>query len=334
MGISDILKQKDKIEERPKGKKGVPLGIWSKCAACSEIIYQKEFLKDLKVCPSCKFHYQLNSRERIDSLIDKDTFEEINASLTSKNPLKFKANKTYEESIAQSMNRTSLKEAVVTGYGNLNGRPVVIAVMDFHFIGGTMGSVVGEKITRAIEDAIKLDRPFIAVVASGGARMQEGMFSLMQMAKTSAAIARLAENRTPYISIMSHPTTGGVTASFAALADLIIAEPGALIGFAGPRVIEQTIKEKLPDGFQTSEFLLEHGMVDMVIARPEIKGTITTFIDVIKGEPKRAEKMGKGIINDITSSSEISKQVQKTVRNGTKRIKKGIDRIQDTVRGD
>jgi len=270
-------------------KKGIPEGIWSKCAVCNEIMYQKEFLKNYKVCPKCKFHYQLSAYERIDSLVDEGTFVETDRGLRSSNPLNFTANKSYDESLAQSVERTALPEAVITGEGRLNGQRVVLAVMDFRFIGGSMGSVVGEKVTRAIERAAEKKLPLIVVAASGGARMQEGMFSLMQMAKTSAAVNNLSRNKVPYISILTHPTTGGVTASFATLADVIIAEPGALIGFTGPRVIEQTIKQKLPQGFQTAEFLLEHGMVDMVVERKKIRDEIARLLKLLMPERKIKE---------------------------------------------
>lgn len=345
LGINDVLKGRED-GPGPETKKGIPEGIWSKCAACNQIIYQKDFLKNHKVCPMCSFHYQLTARERVASLIDPGTFEELNAELRSADPLDFTGNKTYRESIEQSMKNTNLPEAVVTGRGLLNGRPVFLAVMDFHFIGGTMGSVVGEKIARAVEEALAADSPFISVAASGGARMQEGVFSLMQMAKTSATLARLAERRLPHISVLTHPTLGGVTASFATLADVIIAEPGAQIGFTGPRVIEQTIRQKLPDGFQTAEFLLEHGMVDIVLARSKIKGAIATFLDLALGQPRRSDFPLTAIIPEMPASAEEltkqvqrsvkrgTKQVQKTVKNGTKRLKKGVKKISDTVRGE
>ncbi|MFZ3063205.1 MAG: acetyl-CoA carboxylase, carboxyltransferase subunit beta [Actinomycetota bacterium] len=298
-------------------KKGIPEGIWSKCAVCSEIIYQKEFLKNYKVCPKCNFHYQLSAYERIDSLVDSKTFVETDRGLTSTNPLNFTANKSYDESLAQSIERTSLPEAVVTGEGRLNGRKVALAVMDFRFIGGSMGSVVGEKVTRTIEKATDKKMPLIVVAASGGARMQEGMFSLMQMAKTSAAVNKLSQNKVPYISILTHPTTGGVTASFATLADVIIAEPGALIGFTGPRVIEQTIKQKLPEGFQTAEFLLEHGMVDMVIERPKIRGEVAKLFNLLTSKDASAKEVLE-TVGDVLKE-EIGKRVQK-IQN---KLKKG-----------
>lgn len=320
MPISNWIKGRDKyVEVTPGGRKGIPEGIWSKCAACNEIIYQKEFLKNYKVCPKCNFHYQLTTQERIDVLLDKGTFQEMDSGLASANPLKFVAAKSYEESLASSIENTGLKEAVVVGLGELEGRKVLLAVMDFRFIGGTMGSVVGEKITRVIEKAAKERIPVIVVAASGGARMQEGMLSLMQMAKTSAAVSKLAQRGVPYISILTHPTTGGVTASFATLADVVIAEPGALIGFAGPRVIEQTIKEKLPEGFQTAEFLLEHGMVDMVIDRKKIKSTIATLLNLFLSPPPQ-------------ESLEAIKKVQERVQSGSRRLSEGVKKLQDKVK--
>lgn len=324
MPISDWITGKDKyVEVTPEGKKGIPEGIWSKCAACNEIIYQKEFLKRHKVCPKCHFHYQLTAQERIDSLLDKGTFQEMDSNLASANPLKFVAAKSYEESLSSSIENTGLNEAVVAGLGELEGRKVILAVMDFRFIGGTMGSVVGEKITRVIERGAEERTPVIVVVASGGARMQEGMLSLMQMAKTSAAAAKLAQRGVPYISILTHPTTGGVTASFATLADVVIAEPGALIGFAGPRVIEQTIKQKLPDGFQTAEFLLEHGMVDMVVERKKIKSIITTLLNLfISPQPKES----------LETIRKVPEKVQEKVQAGSQKLAERVKKIQEKVK--
>lgn len=304
-------------------KKGIPEGIWSKCAACGEVIFQKEFFAGYKVCPGCSFHYPLSAHERLDTLLDMGTFREMDADMTSADPLDFVGNKPYQDSLAASVASTGLKEAVVTGYGKLNARAVVVAVMDFRFIGGSMGSVVGEKITRAIEYAAKKHAPLIIVAASGGARMQEGMFSLAQMAKTSAALAKLAEKHVPYISIMTHPTTGGVTASFPALADIIIAEPGALIGFTGARVIEDTLKEKLPAGFQTAEFMLEHGMVDRVVDRKEIKGEIAALLDMFQmgGAGRTQPQISVG---DIVPGADVARKMQKSVQTGVKKSAKNI----------
>ncbi len=264
-------------------KREIPEGIWSRCAACNEIIFQGELFRNHRVCPKCNYHFPLTPWERINLLIDENTFKEFNPHLCSKDPLEFVAAKSYLESLSQARERTGLDEAVVTGEGQLNGHKVILGVMDFRFVGGSMGSVVGEKITRIVEKAEKEGIPLITVSASGGARMQEGMLSLAQMAKTSAALARLHEARVSYIAILTHPTTGGVAASFAMLGDVIISEPRALIGFAGPRVIEKTMKQKLPRGFQTAEFLLEHGMIDMVVPRWELKSTISKLLEFFTG---------------------------------------------------
>lgn len=336
MGISDWIKGKDSYIEVPERqsdtdgvKKGIPEGIWSKCAACGEMIFQKEFYAAQKVCPGCSFHYPLSAYERLEFLLDKGSFKELFSEITPTNPLGFTGKKTYEESLETSQRNTGLKEAVVTGYGKLNGRSVVIAVMDFRFIGGSMGSVVGEKVTRAIEYAARKKYPLITVAASGGARMQEGMFSLGQMAKTSAALAKLAEQNVPYVSILTHPTTGGVLASFPALADVIIVEPGALVGFTGARVIEQTIREKLPEGFQTAEFMLDHGMVDMVIERRKIKGTIATLLDLfLLGNQDTVENQPM-LVSDIVPGAATAKKVQKTVR---KTVQKGVTSSAKTIK--
>lgn len=261
-------------EQRLTKKVKIPEGLWVKCDNCKEIIYRKEIEKNLKVCPKCNYHFRISAQERLKLLVDKDTFEEINREITASDPLGFKDTVSYRDRIRENQKKTGLKEAVITGVAKINGYPVIIAVMDFSFLGGSMGSAVGEKIVRAVEKAIEERLPLITVASSGGARMQEGIFSLMQMAKTSAAIARLKESKIPFISILSDPTFGGVTASFAMLGDIIIAEPKSLIGFAGPRVIEQTIKQHLPENFQRAEFLLSHGMIDMVVERKDLKEMI------------------------------------------------------------
>ncbi|OGS35756.1 MAG: acetyl-CoA carboxylase subunit beta [Elusimicrobia bacterium RIFOXYB2_FULL_49_7] len=256
-------------------KKGIPHGLWTKCKKCEQIIFNKDLEENLKVCPKCGYYFRLGARERIKQLIEDKTFVEYDTDMTPGDPLSF-------PDYAKRSRAYAIKEAVVTGEGKLGDFDVIIAVMDFEFMGGSMGSVVGEKITRACEKAIAKKLPFIIVSASGGARMQEGIFSLMQMAKTSAALARLADEGLPFISIPTDPTTGGVTASFAMLGDVIVSEPRALIGFAGPRVIEQTIRQQLPEGFQLSEFLMQHGMVDIVVERREMKSTLMkllTFFD-------------------------------------------------------
>lgn len=252
-------------------KQEVPEGILTKCPSCKKIIYTKELTKNLKVCTNCGYHFPINARERINSFLDEGSFEELDGSMVSVNPLNFPE---YEEKLAKDRNKSNLNEAVVTGIGTVNSCRIAIAVMDSTFRMGSMGSVVGEKITRAVEKADELSLPFIIFTASGGARMQEGTLSLMQMAKTSAALKRFSDHGGLFISIMTHPTTGGVSASFASVGDYNFAEPGALIGFAGRKVIEQTIREELPEDFQTSEFLLKHGQLDAIISRLEMKEKI------------------------------------------------------------
>ncbi|MFD2681570.1 acetyl-CoA carboxylase, carboxyltransferase subunit beta [Bacillus seohaeanensis] len=258
-------------------KQDVPEGIMTKCPNCKKIMYTKELQKNLKVCLHCGFHHGMNAWERIASFVDEDTFKELDENMVSTNPLNFP---DYIEKLEKDREKSQLNEAVVTGTGKINGLDAVIAVMDSRFRMGSMGSVVGEKITRAIEEANAKKVPFIIFTASGGARMQEGVLSLMQMAKTSVALRRLSDNGGLFISIMTHPTTGGVSASFASLGDYNFAEPGALIGFAGRRIIEQTIREDLPEDFQTAEFLLKHGQLDDVISRLDLKDSITNVLDI------------------------------------------------------
>ncbi len=246
-------------------------GLWQKCEACGQIIWRKAVEENFQVCPKCDHHFRLSARERLQQLFDDGEFVDYDASLRSSDPLRFVDSKPYSQRLEEMQNSTQLPDAVICASGKLNGREVQMCALELKFIGGSMGAVVGEKITRAIERCLQHKQPLIIVSASGGARMQEGAISLMQLAKLSAALMRLDEARLPYISVLTDPTTGGVTASFAMLGDLNIAEPGALIGFAGPRVIEQTIRQKLPEGFQKSEFLLEHGFLDAVVKRPELK---------------------------------------------------------------
>ncbi|MBE6182676.1 acetyl-CoA carboxylase, carboxyltransferase subunit beta [Heyndrickxia ginsengihumi] len=260
-----------------KVKQDVPEGIMSKCPNCRTIMYTKELQKNQKVCIHCGYHYQMTAFERVESFIDEGTFEEFDQLLVSKNPLEFPG---YLEKLEKDRQKTNMNEAVMTGKGKINNIDIVLSVMDAHFRMGSMGSVVGEKITRAIEEADKLQVPFIIFTASGGARMQEGIYSLMQMAKTSAALQKFSDHGGLTISIMTHPTTGGVSASFASLGDFNFAEPGALIGFAGRRIIEQTIREELPEDFQTAEFLLKHGQLDEVVHRHDLKETITKILDM------------------------------------------------------
>jgi acetyl-CoA carboxylase carboxyl transferase subunit beta len=255
----------------------VPEGLWVKCPSCSQIIYNKDLASSLSVCTKCAHHFRLSAADRLRSLFDGE-WEEFDTGLASVDPLHFTDTKPYRQRLESSMAATGMKDAVTTARGQINGVDAIVAAMEYGFIGGSMGVVVGEKITRAIERAIDARIPVVIVSCSGGARMMEGALSLMQMAKISAALARLDRARLPYISILTDPTTGGVTASFAMLGDVNIAEPRALIGFAGPRVIEQTIRQTLPEGFQRSEFLIEHGMLDMVVDRRELKDVVARLL--------------------------------------------------------
>ena len=258
----------------------VPEGVWTKCKNCQEIIYAKEIERNLNVCPKCDYHFRIGAHERIDLILDEGTFVEMDAKMRSVDFLDFKDSKKYKDRIKAAIKKVGDGDAVICGEGNLDGLPVVVAVFDFSFMGGSMGSVVGEKITRAIEKGLETNAPVLIFSSSGGARMQESIMSLMQMAKTSAALAKLKAAGIPFISVLTDPTTGGVTASFAMLGDLNIAEPRALIGFAGPRVIEQTIRQTLPEGFQRSEYLLEHGMVDMIVPRKEMKQKLSELLRI------------------------------------------------------
>jgi acetyl-CoA carboxylase carboxyl transferase subunit beta len=254
-------------------------GLWVKCDGCRQIIWKKDLEDNLNVCPKCDKHFRIDARARLAQLLDDNEYEVFDSDLVSTDPLKFVDLKAYSSRLKAAKADTGLKDAIINATGKLNGRPVIVSAMAYSFIGGSMGAVVGEAITRAIEKAMETRTPIIIVSASGGARMMEGVISLMQLAKISAALARLDAARVPYISVLTDPTTGGVTASFAMLGDLNIAEPGALIGFAGPRVIEQTIRQKLPPGFQRSEFLLEHGMLDAVVPRKDLKPYIARALD-------------------------------------------------------
>jgi acetyl-CoA carboxylase carboxyl transferase subunit beta len=254
-------------------------GLWIKCENCRQIIWKKDIEDNLNVCPKCDKHFRIDARTRLAQLLDDNQYEIFDSNLRSTDPLKFVDLKAYSARLKQAQTDTGLNDAILNARGRLNGRSVVVSAMEYSFIGGSMGSVVGEAITRAIEHALDTKTPVVIVSASGGARMMEGVISLMQLAKISAALGRLDDAKVPYISVLTDPTTGGVTASFAMLGDLNIAEPGALIGFAGPRVIEQTIRQKLPQGFQRSEFLLEHGMLDAVVPRKELKAYISRALD-------------------------------------------------------
>lgn len=270
-------KQKTTGSEVPPRSKGAE-GMWLKCNHCREIVYRKEVDRNNKVCPKCDYHFPISVMERIALLVDLGTFKEWDVELEAKDPLNFHDTKSYRDRVKAQQEKTGRKDALMIGEGLVEGLPVVFCVFDFSFMGGSMGSVVGEKFCRAVDRALEKKRPVVLVTASGGARMQEGILSLMQMAKTSTAVAKLGEAKLPFISILADPTFGGVTASIAMLGDVIIAEPKALIGFAGPRVIEQTIKQQLPDQFQRAEFLLEHGMIDMIVERKQLKETLSTLV--------------------------------------------------------
>ncbi|MFY9270272.1 MAG: acetyl-CoA carboxylase, carboxyltransferase subunit beta [Candidatus Manganitrophaceae bacterium] len=269
-----------KKERQPGDSKRIkiPEGLWVKCNNCREIIYRKELERNAKVCPKCDYHFPISIEERIAMVVDEGTFHELNASLAPLDPLNFKDATKYKDRLKVNQEKTGQRDALVIGDAKINHRSVVLGVFNFAFMAGSMGSVVGEKLTRGIERALEKHHPLLFFSASGGARMQEGILSLMQMAKTSAAIARLQKENVPYISILTDPTFGGVTASFAMLGDVIIAEPKSLIGFAGSRVIEQTIKQQLPSGFQRSEFLLEHGMIDMIVERKHLRETLIRLL--------------------------------------------------------
>ncbi|HEY3347965.1 MAG TPA: acetyl-CoA carboxylase, carboxyltransferase subunit beta [Nitrospirota bacterium] len=263
----------------PEKKVKIPEGLWIKCDNCKEIIYKKEIERNLKVCPKCDYHFRITARERLELVIDEGSFVELDESLAPMDFLEFKDTAKYKDRLKSVQTITGQKDAVISGEAEIAGHPVVLAIMDFGFMGGSMGSVVGEKVTRAAERAAEKKSPLIVFSSSGGARMQEGIVSLMQMAKTSAALGRLTEAGMPYISVLTDPTFGGVSASFSSLGDIIIAEPRSLIGFAGPRVIEQTIKKQLPEGFQRAEFQLEHGQVDMIVDRKQMKETLARILE-------------------------------------------------------
>jgi acetyl-CoA carboxylase carboxyl transferase subunit beta len=269
----------------PVRKVVIAEGLWIKCDSCKEIVYRAEVERAGRVCPKCRYPFRITARERIEMLADEGSFEERDAGLTSLDPLGFKDTKRYRDRLKSAQEKTGLREAIISGVARIGGWPAVLCVFDFDFMGGSMASVVGEKITRALELAIQKRLPVVIVSSSGGARMQEGILSLMQMAKTAAALERLAAERLPYVSVLTDPTTGGVTASFAMLGDVNLAEPRALIGFAGPRVIAETIRQPLPEGFQRSEFLLEHGQVDLVVERRDLKDTLRRLFAFFADRP-------------------------------------------------
>lgn len=264
----------------PEERKVRTEGLWVKCESCGTIVFRKDLEANLLVCPKCGFHFKMNAKQRLEMLLD-GRWTEHDAGMTSTDPLQFVDTKPYAARLKEARKKLGMNDAVITAEGQLAGRPVVVCAMEFNFIGGSMGAVVGEKVTRGVELAMDTRQPLIVISCSGGARMMEGTISLMQLAKVSAALARLDDAKVPYISVLTDPTTGGVTASFAMLGDLNIGEPGALIGFAGPRVIEQTIRQTLPDGFQRSEFLLEHGFLDAVVPRKEMKSFIASSLDLL-----------------------------------------------------
>ena len=280
--MSWFKREKKSIDQAtpPEERRVRTEGLWVKCESCRAIVFRKDLEENLLVCPKCQFHFKMNSKRRLALLLD-GRWTEHDAGMVSTDPLRFVDTKAYAKRIKDAQKKLGMNDAIITAEGQLNGRPVICCAMEFGFIGGSMGAVVGEKVTRAIEMAIATRQPLIVVSCSGGARMMEGTISLMQLAKVSAALARLDEAKLPYISVLTDPTTGGVTASFAMLGDLNVGEPGALIGFAGPRVIEQTIRQKLPEGFQRSEFLLEHGFLDAVVQRKDLKPFIANVLDLL-----------------------------------------------------
>jgi acetyl-coA carboxylase, carboxyl transferase, beta subunit len=266
-------------------KANVPEGVWTKCTSCEQVLYREELKRHLEVCPKCGHHMRIDARERLLGLLDQDSVQELAAELEPKDILKFKDLKKYKDRITAAQKETGEKDALIVFYGTLYSMPIVAAASNFSFMGGSMGSVVGAKFVKAAEKAIEENCPFVCFSASGGARMQEALFSLMQMAKTSAVLAKMREKGVPFISVLTDPTLGGVSASFAMLGDINIAEPKALIGFAGPRVIEQTVREKLPEGFQRSEFLLEKGAIDMIVKRADMRNTLASLVSKLMNKP-------------------------------------------------
>jgi acetyl-CoA carboxylase carboxyl transferase subunit beta len=275
--------KKPKLTTKPR-KRDIPEGLWTKCPKCSTMVFDKELDENLKVCPRCEHHFPIGARERIHSLVETCTFEEMDADMVSVDVLSFTGVASYTSKLKHYQESTGLKDAVITGIGKIGEHRVALGVMDFSFLGGSMGSVVGEKLARLIERATEKALPVIIISTSGGARMYEGMFSLMQMAKTCAALAYHGKSKLPYISVLTHPTTAGVMASYASVGDLIIAEPGAMIGFAGPRVIKDTTQAELPPGFQTAEFLLDHGLIDAIISRKDMKTHMVEYLGYLSAD--------------------------------------------------
>jgi acetyl-CoA carboxylase carboxyl transferase subunit beta len=279
-GVSKTFARKPRLTSKSR-RREIPEGLWTKCPKCTTMVFDKELDENLKVCPHCQHHFQVGARERIHSLVDTCSFEEMDADMTSVDVLNFTGTASYTDKLEEYQRTTTLKDAVITGLGKIGPHRCGLGVMDFGFLGGSMGSVVGEKLTRLIERATNSALPLVIISASGGARMYEGMFSLMQMAKTCGALAYHAKAQLPFISVLTHPTTAGVMASFASVGDLIIAEPGAMIGFAGPRVIKDTTQAELPPGFQTAEFLLDHGLIDAIVSRKDMKPQLVSYLDYL-----------------------------------------------------
>jgi len=286
------FKPKPKPVSSKAKKKDIPEGLWTKCPACSTMLFDKELDENLKVCMRCQHHFPIGARERIHGLVETCSFEEMDSNLVSVDILKFTGVASYSDKLASNQKQTTLKDAIITGIGRIGTHKVALGVMDFSFLGGSMGSVVGEKITRLIEAATDRGLPIVLISSSGGARMYEGMFSLMQMAKTCGALAYHGRNRLPFISVLTHPTTAGVMASYASVGDLILAEPGAMIGFAGPRVIKDTTQAELPPGFQTAEFLLDHGLIDAIVPRKEMRDRLGYYLDFLTEGQRRAAALG------------------------------------------
>ena len=284
--------KKPKLGGAKNRKKDIPEGLWTKCPKCDTMVFDKELDENLKVCPKCSHHFPVGARERIHSLVETCSFEEMDAEMTSVDVLQFKGVASYKDKLEAYQKSTQLKDAVITGLGKIGEHRLALGVMDFSFLGGSMGSVVGEKLTRLIETATDRQLPVVIISTSGGARMYEGMFSLMQMAKTCAALAYHAKARLPYISVLTHPTTAGVMASYASVGDLILAEPAAMIGFAGPRVIKDTTQAELPPGFQTAEFLLEHGLIDAIVPRGEIKERLVYYLEFLTTRKQQTQQTG------------------------------------------
>jgi acetyl-CoA carboxylase carboxyl transferase subunit beta len=270
-----------RIQWGEEKKRTIPEGLWLKCPSCEATLYRQDVKANQDVCPKCDHHMRISARNRLDTFLDKEGREELSASMEPKDALEFKDKLKYKDRIASAQKKTGEKDSFITMKGKLKGMPIVVGVFEFDFMGGSMGSVMGEKFARAVEEAIRLQAPFICFSASGGARMQEALFSLMQMAKTSSSLARLASHKLPYISVLTDPTMGGVSASFATLGDVIVAEPNALIGFAGPRVIEQTVRQKLPEGFQRSEFLLQKGAIDLIVDRRDLRDQLHSLLSMM-----------------------------------------------------